>query len=205
MQLSTLWAVVSLVVQSILRCLCINASQAGVVGEIFARFKERAEWYSRLEASGSRVCDLVPGPTNGRAHLVPHLEEAAGPLWVMQDEIQALSSLATQIWDLVLERTDEIPSLVVALSSTMKQIEGRIDAAATNRVHWWAWLALTTVLSHFPKLELTLELVGSGYNADLIKDEMEDLWIQTQRASESLTSGVPLLVSCSPPNSVGEE
>jgi hypothetical protein len=142
---------------------------------------------------------------HGRAHLVPRLAEAAGPLWVMQDEIHALSSFATQIRDLVLERTDEMPSLVVALSSTPKQIEGHIDAAATNGVQWWAWLALTTVLSHFPKLELKLELVGSRYNADLIKDEMEDLWIQTQRASESLTSGVPPLVARNPPNSVGEE
>jgi hypothetical protein len=31
-------------------------------------------------------------------------------------------------------------------------------------------------LSHFPELELELELLGSGYNADLTKDEMEALW-----------------------------
>jgi hypothetical protein len=34
-------------------------------------------------------------------------------------------------------------------------------------------LALTAILSHFPKLELELELLGSGYNANLMKDEME--------------------------------
>jgi hypothetical protein len=34
-------------------------------------------------------------------------------------------------------------------------------------------LALIAVLSHFPELELELELLGSGYNADLTRDEME--------------------------------
>jgi hypothetical protein len=34
---------------------------------------------------------------------------------------------------------------------------------------------LTTTLSHFPKLESELELLGSGYNADLMNDEMEAL------------------------------
>jgi hypothetical protein len=58
----------------------------------------------------------------------------------------------------VLERSDEAPSLAVALSSTADLIEGRIDAATANG----AQLALTIVWSHFPKLELELELLGSG-------------------------------------------
>jgi hypothetical protein len=118
MGLSTFWAVVSLAAQSILGHLPIDASQAGVVGEMVARFQERAEWCSRLEASGSRVFDLVLGSVDGRAHLVARLEEAAGQLWVIQDELQALRTSATWIRDLVLERYDEMPSLVVALSST---------------------------------------------------------------------------------------
>jgi hypothetical protein len=32
---------------------------------------------------------------------------------------------------------------------------------------------MTTVLSHFPKLEVELDLLGSGYNTDLMCDEME--------------------------------
>jgi hypothetical protein len=36
-----------------------------------------------------------------------------------------------------------------------------------------ARLALITVLSHFLKLELEYELLGPGYNVDLMKDEME--------------------------------
>jgi hypothetical protein len=77
-QLSTLWAAVSLAALSILGRLPIDASQTGVVGELVARFQERAEWCSRLEAFDSRVCDLVLGQTNGRTYLVAHTEEAAG-------------------------------------------------------------------------------------------------------------------------------
>jgi hypothetical protein len=90
------------------------------VREIVARFQEREEWCSRLEASGSRVCDLVLGLVDGRAHLVAHLEEAAGQLRVMQDKLQAIWSLATRIRELMLERSDEMPSRALALSSTAK-------------------------------------------------------------------------------------
>jgi hypothetical protein len=38
MRLSALWAVVSLATQSILRCLPIDASRVGVVGEMVIRF-----------------------------------------------------------------------------------------------------------------------------------------------------------------------
>jgi hypothetical protein len=62
-----------------------------------------------------------------------------------------------------------------------------------------------TVLSHFPKLELKLELLGSGYNADLTKDEMEAFWTRTHRALESLSPRAPLSVARGPPNNVGEE
>jgi hypothetical protein len=133
------------------------------VGEMVARFQERAEWCSRLEAFDSRVCDLVLGPPNGRTYLVAHTEEAAGKLQVMQDELQTLWSSATRIRDLVLERSDETPSLTVALSLIMERIEGRIDAAATNVVHWRAWLVLTVVLSHFAELELELELCHTPF------------------------------------------
>jgi hypothetical protein len=90
------------------------------MGEMVARFQERVEWFSHLETFGLRVCNLVLGPVNGRARLVARLEEAAKQLRVMQDELQAFSSLATQIRDLVLERSDETLSLVVALSSTVE-------------------------------------------------------------------------------------
>jgi hypothetical protein len=53
----------------------------------------------------------------------------------MQDELQALQSSATRIWDLVLERSNGTPSLVVLLSSTVEQIEGCIDAATASGVY----------------------------------------------------------------------
>jgi hypothetical protein len=37
-------------------------------------------------------------------------------------------------------------------------------------------VALTVVLLHFPELDSKLELQGSGYNADLMKDEIEAFW-----------------------------
>jgi hypothetical protein len=45
-----------------------------------ARFQERAEWCSCPETFGSRVCDLVLGPANGRVHLAARLEEVARKL-----------------------------------------------------------------------------------------------------------------------------
>jgi hypothetical protein len=36
-------------------------------------------------------------------------------------------------------------------------------------VHWGARLVLTAALSHFLELEPELELLGSRYNADLMK------------------------------------
>jgi hypothetical protein len=97
----------------------------------------------------------------------------------MKDEHQALWNLTTRVRDLVLERSSEAPSLVVVVSSTTDLIEGCIDGVATNGVHCGAWLALTAVLSHFPDLELEFKLLGSRYNANPTKDEMDVFWTQT--------------------------
>jgi hypothetical protein len=64
---------------------------------------------------------------------------------------------------------------------------------------------LTDVLLHFHELELELEFLGSGYNADLMKDEMDVFWIWTHWALESLSSRVPQSVAHSPPDSTREE
>jgi hypothetical protein len=84
-------------------------------------------------------------------------------------------------------------------------VEGCVDAAAANGLHWGARLALTVVLLHFPELESELELLGSGYNANLAKDGMEAFWTRTHRASESLSSRVPPPAARSPPNNAGEK
>jgi hypothetical protein len=91
------------------------------------------------------------------------------------------------------------------LSSTADLIKGHVDVAATNGVHEGTRLALTAVLSHFPDPVLELELLGSGYNADLTKDEMGVFCTRTRRASESLSWRVPPSVSHSPPNDAREE
>jgi hypothetical protein len=64
-RLSELWVAVSLATQSILGHLPVDAFHAGVVGEMVARFWERAEWCLHLEISGSKVYDLVLGPVDG--------------------------------------------------------------------------------------------------------------------------------------------
>jgi hypothetical protein len=113
---------VSLVAQSILVRLPVDASQAGVVGEMVARFEERGEWFSCLKTSSSRICNLILGLPNGQVPLVASLEEAADQFWVMQDEHQALQSSATRVRDLVAEGSGEASSLAAALSSTVDLI-----------------------------------------------------------------------------------
>jgi hypothetical protein len=49
----------------------------------------------------------------------------------------------------------------------MDLIKGCVDIVATNGVYWGVRLVLLTALSHFPKLEPELDLLGSGCNADL--------------------------------------
>jgi hypothetical protein len=73
-------------------------------------------WCSRLETSGSKVCNLVLGPADGRVHLVAHLEDAVERLWVMRDKNDALQSSTTRARGLVLGWSIDMPSLVVALS-----------------------------------------------------------------------------------------
>jgi hypothetical protein len=82
-QLSLLWVAMSLAAQSILGRLPVDGSQAGVVVEMVARFRKRAEWRSHLETCGSKVCDLSLGPMDGQVHLDAHLEEAVGRHQVM--------------------------------------------------------------------------------------------------------------------------
>jgi hypothetical protein len=123
----------------------------------------------------------------------------------MRDKHEALRSSTTRVRGPVQVRSDETPSLVVVLSPSTELMEGHVNATAINRVHWGARLALTAVLPHFPLLEPEFELLGSGYNVNLMKDEMEAFWTQTRRASESLPSRVPLLATRSPPNADGDE
>jgi hypothetical protein len=59
-------------------------------------------------------------------------------------------------------------------------------------------------LSHFPELEVELDLLGSCYSADLTIDQMEAHWSQTHRASKSLSSRVPPSAARDPPDGIEE-
>jgi hypothetical protein len=66
--------------RSVLGRLPSEVFQVDVVGDMVKKFQERAEWCSHLRDSGSRVCDLILGPTDDRVCLTIRLEEAAGQL-----------------------------------------------------------------------------------------------------------------------------
>jgi hypothetical protein len=51
--------------------------------------------------------------------------------------------------------------------------------------------ALVTILSHFPELEIKLELLGSGRGADLSDDQVDALWPLVSVTSDSLALLVP--------------
>jgi hypothetical protein len=96
-------------------------------------------------------------------------------------------------------------SLIASLSSTVDPIEGHVDEAAANGVHWGGRLAITTTLAHFPELEPELELLGSGHNADLTEGQLDTYWTRTHRALESLSLSVPPSVARSPCDDTGQE
>jgi hypothetical protein len=125
----------------------------------------------------------------------------------MQDEHWALQDSAARVQDMVLEGSNKISSLAASLSSAVDLIEGRVDAVVTNGVHWGAWLALTTALSHFPKLEHEFDLLAFKYNADLTegRGQLVALSTRTCQALKTLLSRVPLSVSHSPPDGTGGE
>jgi hypothetical protein len=157
--IATLWVTVSLAAQFVLGGLPAEVYQVDVVGEMLAKLWERVErclhlkdlwlhaWASRWLGPSSRL------PRGGHR--------------VMQDEHWALQDSAARVQDMVLEGSNKISSLAASLSSAVDLIEGRVDAVVTNGVHWGAWLALTTALSHFPKLEHEFDLLAFKYNADL--------------------------------------
>jgi hypothetical protein len=57
---------------------------------------------------------------------------------------------------------------------------------------------LVVILSHFPKLETELELLGSGWGANLSDDQADALWPLVSVASDSLASPIPFSARESP-------
>jgi hypothetical protein len=64
-------------------------------------------------------------------------------------------------------------SLATSLSMAVELLVGHVDVAAANGVRWETQSALVATLSHFLKLEVELELLGSGRNTDLMEDQVD--------------------------------
>jgi hypothetical protein len=147
------------------------------------------------------VCDLVLGLAGDETNVVARLEEVIRQL--------RMARVRQGAHGLVLREPNGVPPLVVALSPSSLSLSGpsemQVRAVTLNRVWWGVRLVLTAVLSHFLELEVELDLLGFGYNADLSCDEMETLWTWTHRASESLSPWVPPSAARSPPDDAGEE
>jgi hypothetical protein len=97
---------------------------------------------------------------------------------------------ATRVLDMVLDRVDGMSSLVQSLSSAVGLIDDHIDTVATNGVYWGTRSVLVATLSQFPELGAELELLGSGHNVDLTKDQVDALWTQTRQTLDTLASFV---------------
>jgi hypothetical protein len=119
-------------------------------------------------------------------------------------ELEALWTLATRVWDLVLGNIDESSSLAASLSAVVEQLEDQIDTMDANGVCRGTRSALVAALSHFLELEAELELLGSGCNVDLTYDQVDALWTWVCVASDSLALHVPSSVAHDPPDSARE-
>jgi hypothetical protein len=92
-------------------------------------------------------------------------------------ELEALWTLAARIRDLVLGNVDGPSSLAVSLSLVEELLEGGIDTVATNGVCWGGGTQSVSAaaLLHFLELKTKLELLEFEQNADLTKDQADDL------------------------------
>jgi hypothetical protein len=90
------------------------------------------------------------------------------------------------------------------MSVVAELLEGRIDAVAANGVRWGSCSTSVATMSHFLKLDIGLEVLGSRHNAGLIEGEVDALWFWVRVVTDSLVSHVPSLVAYNPSNSVGE-
>jgi hypothetical protein len=151
---------------------------------------------------------MILGPPSGRVRLAGRLEEAVGHLWVEQvehqendAELEGLQNFVAQVWDLVLGGPIGTSSLATSLSSVVEQIKDWVITVTANGVHVGTRSALTSVVSHFLKREVELELLQSGHNADL----GDALWTWMRQASESLAAFIPLSVARGPHDDMGEE
>jgi hypothetical protein len=96
--------------------------------------------------------------------------------WEAEAELEDLWSLAAWVQDLVLDDANGSPSLAVSMSAVVEQPERRIEAEATNRFCWGSCSALVAAMSHFPGLDVDLEVLRSRCSVGLTADEVDALW-----------------------------
>jgi hypothetical protein len=99
---------------------------------------------------------------------------------------------------MALSGTDGLSCLTTSFSTAAELLEDRIDAAATNGVHWGSHSTSVAAMSHFLKLKTDLEVLGFGRSMDLIEDKADALW-----TSDLLASYVPSSVAHNPPDGQG--
>jgi hypothetical protein len=113
-------------------------------------------------------------------------------------ELEALSTSAALVRDLVLGEAYGPSSLATSLSMAEEVVENRINTVTANGVRRGTRSTLVVALSYFPKLKSKLELLGSRWNADLSDDQADALWPLVSMASDSLVSLVPSSFACDP-------
>jgi hypothetical protein len=105
----------------------------------------------------------------------------------------------------VLGDADGLSSLAASMCTAMELLEGRIDVAAANGVHWGSHSTLITVVLHFPELKTELEVLGSRCSTDMTEDEVDALWIRVLVASDLLAPHIASSVAHNPPYGTREQ
>jgi hypothetical protein len=94
---------------------------------------------------------------------------------VVDVELEALRTSTTWVQDMVLDGADESSSLAASLSTAAELLECCASATTANGVHWGTQSMLVVALSHSPELETKLELLRSGWNTDLMENQVDAL------------------------------
>jgi hypothetical protein len=112
-----------------------------VVGELVFEFQMVEGRHLNLKRLATRICDLLLRSPPGRFWLADHLDGTTKQFrvelvtqWKAEVELEALRSLVTRVWDLVLDDAYGLSSLAASMSAVAEQLESLIDAVTANGV-----------------------------------------------------------------------